>query len=98
MRRRGRPLRAGACGMPLEERVLLAIHLLRMRLNAQLTQREAARRSGIGEKTISSFESGVRTQGIRVSHLAKLCAVYETRLSAFFAEIETDAERHRRRM
>lgn len=94
--RRGRPQAPACTGLPLEQRVLFAIHLLRLRLHRDLTQHEAARRSGVGEKTISSFESGSRVSAIKVRDLAKLLSTYNTKLSTFFADIEAEAESSRR--
>lgn len=95
-RRGGRPVRACVTGLPMEQRVLFAIHLLRLRLRRSFTQKEAARRSGVGEKTISSFESGARASSIKVRDLAKLLDVYGIRLSTFFAAIEAEADAERR--
>jgi len=62
----------------------LVIRLRYVRHMQRLTQREAARRSGVGEKTISSFETGARIDAIKVVHLLKLLKAYGITPVAFF--------------
>jgi len=56
--------------------VLKLRELRRMRC---LTQREAALSSGIGEKTLSTFETGERIASMKLSQLLALLAVYDSR-------------------
>jgi transcriptional regulator with XRE-family HTH domain len=62
----------------------LVIRLRDIRHTQGLTQREVARRSGVGEKTISSFETGRRIDAIKVVHLLKLLKAYGFTPAAFF--------------
>jgi len=68
----------------------LVVKLRDLRTRAGLTQSEAAERSGIGMKTISSFESGSRIASIRLAQLEQLLAVYGVSLQQFFS---SDLER-----
>jgi transcriptional regulator with XRE-family HTH domain len=51
-----------------------------------LTQKEAAESSGVGEKTISSFESGQRTRSLKVSQLFQLLSAYSMTPAEFFGD------------
>ena len=62
------------------------IRLRELRARAGLTQEQAAARSGIGPKTISSFESGSRIDGMKISQLERLLAVYGATLAYFFSD------------
>ena len=58
-----------------------------------LTQKEVARRSGVGERTISSFETGDRIDSMKVIHLLRLLKVYGIAPAAFFRwSLETEYE------
>lgn len=57
-----------------------------LRRRAGLSQIEAAVASDVGEKTISSFESGARTIRIRVTQLLALLTAYGVTPAEFFAE------------
>jgi len=50
-----------------------------------LSQKDVARRSGVGEKTISSFETGQRIGTMKLSQLAKLLAIYGVTEEQFFS-------------
>jgi len=63
--------------------LVLALREARRRLG--LTQKEVARLSGVGAKTISSFESGSRVSSLKVSQLIKLLTVYGLTARQFFA-------------
>jgi transcriptional regulator with XRE-family HTH domain len=63
------------------DRVLKLRELRRLR---GLTQRAAARLSGIGAKTISSFETGERIDGMTVVQLEQLLTTYGVTLADFF--------------
>lgn len=49
-----------------------------------LSQKDVARLSGIGEKTISSFETGERIDSLKVSQLSTLLKVYGIAAEEFF--------------
>lgn len=52
-----------------------------------LTQPQAAQRSGVHVKTLSSFETGKRIESMKVVQLQKLCEAYGITLAQFFAEV-----------
>ncbi len=62
----------------------LVVMLRELRTMSGLTQREAARKSGVGEKTISSLETGERIGSMKVTTLRKLLAVYGVSEIEFF--------------
>ena len=62
----------------------LVLKLRELRHLRNLTQREVARRSGIGEKTLSSFETGDRITSMTLVQLQKLLAVYGVSECDFF--------------
>ena len=49
-----------------------------------LSQKDVARLSGVGEKTISSFETGERIGSMKLEQLKRLLAVYGMSQSEFF--------------
>ena len=49
-----------------------------------LSQKDVARLSGVGEKTISSFETGERIDSMKLEQLKRLLAVYGMSESEFF--------------
>lgn len=51
-----------------------------------LSQKDAARRSGVGEKTLSSFETGERIDTMKLSQLQALLAVYDVTEEDFFSD------------
>lgn len=63
----------------------LALKLTVMRQRAGLSQRQLARASGVGEKSISSFETGQRTHTLKVTQLDALVRSCGMTLSDFFA-------------
>lgn len=67
--------------MPGMDVVLKLRELRRMK---KLTQKDVAEKSGIGEKTISSFETGNRIGSLKVSQLERLLRVYGMAPSEFF--------------
>jgi transcriptional regulator with XRE-family HTH domain len=69
----------------------LALKLYKMRSSVEMTQRALAYASGVGEKTISSFENGSRTEAIRLEHLLKLTEACGMSVAEFL-EWEIDAE------
>ena len=62
----------------------LVLKLRELRRLRGLTQKEVARRSGIGEKTISSFETGDRIAALTLVQLQKLLTVYGVTECDFF--------------
>ncbi|MFZ2492859.1 MAG: helix-turn-helix domain-containing protein [Thermoanaerobaculia bacterium] len=62
----------------------LVLKLRELRRLRGLTQRVVARRSGIGEKTISSFETGDRIDAMTLVQLQKLLTVYGVTECDFF--------------
>lgn len=69
----------------------LVLKLRELRRWRGLTQKEVARRSGIGVKTISSFETGERIGSLKFEQLVRLLEVYETTLTEFFSrDLEKD--------
>lgn len=66
-------------------RVDLVLALREARRQRGLTQKDVALRSGVGAKTISSFETGDRASSMKISQLEKLLDVYGLTLAEFFA-------------
>jgi len=62
----------------------MALRLKLLRQRAHLTQPEAAARSGIGVKSISSFETGRRINSLKVSQLMDLLDCYDASTAEFF--------------
>jgi len=62
----------------------LVLKLREVRRLKGLSQKDAARLSGIGEKTISSFETGERVGSMKIAQLKKLLAVYDMTEAEFF--------------
>ncbi|HET8799056.1 MAG TPA: helix-turn-helix domain-containing protein, partial [Thermoanaerobaculia bacterium] len=50
-----------------------------------LSQKDVARLSGVGEKTISSFETGERIGSLKLTQLKRLLAVYGISEAEFFS-------------
>ena len=64
----------------------IVLKLRELRHLRGLSQKEAARRSGVGEKTLSSFETGGRIDTMKVSQLQALLAVYDVTEEDFFSD------------
>ena len=62
----------------------LVLKLREVRRLKGLSQKDAARLSGVGEKTISSFETGQRIGSLKLSQLRKLLTVYGMSEREFF--------------
>ena len=62
----------------------LVLKLRELRRMRRLTQRDVARLSGVGEKTISSFETGERIGSLKLAQLERLLAVYGLTQKEFF--------------
>ena len=69
----------------------LVLKLRELRRMRRLTQRDVARLSGIGVKTISSFETGDRIGSLKLAQLERLLAVYGLTPKEFFGRtVEKD--------
>lgn len=62
----------------------LVLKLREIRRLRGLSQKDVARLSGVGEKTISSFETGQRIGSLKLSQLRKLLSVYGLTENDFF--------------
>lgn len=67
----------------------IVIRLRDLRFDSKLTQKQVAELSGVGVKTISSFESGLRIESMKVVQLERIVAVYGISLAEFFTGIYT---------
>ena len=63
----------------------LVLKLRELRDLRGLSQKDVARLSGVGEKSISSFETGQRIGSLKLSQLAKLLAIYGATEEQFFS-------------
>ncbi|HEX9162533.1 MAG TPA: helix-turn-helix transcriptional regulator [Thermoanaerobaculia bacterium] len=80
----------------------LVLKLREIRRLRGLSQKDVARLSGVGEKTISSFETGQRIGSLKLSQLKNLLKVYGLTEADFFgcsverqiAPWELNAEEH----
>lgn len=80
----------------------LVLKLRELRDLRGLSQKDVARLSGVGEKTISSFETGQRVGSLKLSQLNKLLETYGVTLEQFFGRaieelFDPDAISHRSR-
>ena len=64
----------------------LVLKLRELRHLRGLSQKVAARLSGVGEKTLSSFETGERIDTMKLSQLRALLAVYDVTEQDFFSD------------
>jgi transcriptional regulator with XRE-family HTH domain len=62
----------------------LVLKLREIRRMRGLSQKDVARLSGVGEKTISSFETGNRIGSLKLAQLKRLLAVYGLTEAQFF--------------
>ena len=62
----------------------LVLKLREIRRLRGLSQKDVARLSGVGEKTISSFETGQRIGSLKLAQLKRLLAVYGLTEADFF--------------
>src|SRR5213595_1304972 len=62
----------------------LVLKLRELRRMRGLSQKDVAVLSGVGEKTISSFETGERIGSLKLAQLKRLLAVYGLTESEFF--------------
>jgi len=63
----------------------LVLKLREIRRMRGLSQKDVARLSGVGEKTISSFETGERIGSLKLSQLTRLLRVYGLTETEFFS-------------
>jgi transcriptional regulator with XRE-family HTH domain len=63
----------------------IVLKLRELRRLRGLHQKEVARLAGVGEKTISSFESGARVGSMKLSQLSKLLRIYDVTEEEFFS-------------
>jgi len=69
----------------------LVLKLREIRRIRGLSQKDVARLSGVGEKTISSFETGQRIGSLKISQLQRLLKTYGLTEAEFFgATIENE--------
>src|SRR5216684_2183457 len=69
----------------------IVLKLRELRRLHRLSQKEVALSAGIGEKTLSSFETGERLPSMKLVQLLSLLTVYETTPAEFFGgKVETD--------
>jgi len=69
----------------------LVLKLREIRRMRGLSQKQVAELSGVGEKTISSFETGQRIGSLKLEQLHALLKVYELTEAQFFgAKVETE--------
>lgn len=64
----------------------LVMKLRELRRSQGLSQGEVSKRSGVGLKTISSFETGERIDSLKLSQLRRILAVYGVSEREFFSE------------
>ena len=62
----------------------LVLKLREIRRMRGLSQKDVARISGVGEKTISSFETGERIGSLKLAQLRRLLSVYGITEAEFF--------------
>jgi len=63
----------------------LVLKLRELRDLRGLSQKDVARLSGVGEKTLSSFETGERIGSLKLSQLSKLLRIYGFTEEQFFS-------------
>lgn len=72
----------------------LVLKLRELRRLCGFSQKEVAKRSGVNEKTISSFETGTRIESLKLIQLQKLLRVYGVTEEEFWSsKFELDLER-----
>jgi transcriptional regulator with XRE-family HTH domain len=64
---------------------IVALKLRTLRLRVGIPQKELARLSGVGEKSISSFETSKRLSSLKLTQLRKLLRVYGLTEGDFFS-------------
>lgn len=64
----------------------IVLKLREVRRLRGLSQKEAAESSGVGWKTLSSFETGKRIDSMKLSQLLQLLSVYDMTPAEFFGD------------
>ncbi|MGH9458916.1 MAG: helix-turn-helix domain-containing protein [Thermoanaerobaculia bacterium] len=64
----------------------VVLRLRELRRLRGLSQKDVADRSGIGEKSISSFETGERIASMKLAQLERILHAYGVTLKEFFSE------------
>lgn len=64
----------------------LVLRLRELRRLSGLSQKEAGQSSGVGEKTLSSFETGDRVKSIKVVQLLAILNAYHATPAEFFGD------------
>jgi transcriptional regulator with XRE-family HTH domain len=64
----------------------LVLRLRELRRMSGLSQREVGQSSGVGEKTLSSFETGDRVKSIKVVQLLAILNAYHVTPAEFFGD------------
>lgn len=62
----------------------VVLKLRELRRLRGLTQKEVAELAGVGEKTVSSFETGDRISSIKLSQLLQMLSAYDITPAEFF--------------
>jgi transcriptional regulator with XRE-family HTH domain len=70
----------------LDEKADIVIRLRELRRLSGLSQKEVSLLSGVGEKTISSFETGCRIDTMKLGQLGRILKVYGVSESEFFGD------------
>jgi transcriptional regulator with XRE-family HTH domain len=63
----------------------IVLKLRELRRLRELSQKDVGRLSGVGEKTLSSFESGARINTMKLSQLRRVLRVYNVTEEEFFS-------------
>lgn len=64
----------------------IVLKLRELRRMKGLSQKDVAGRCGVGEKTLSSFETGERIDSLKLSQLREILRVYGVSESEFFSD------------
>jgi transcriptional regulator with XRE-family HTH domain len=63
----------------------IVLKLRELRRVRGLSQKDVGRLSGVGEKTVSSFETGARIDSLKISQLRRVLRVYNITEAEFFS-------------
>lgn len=75
---------------PVDRGIDVVLRLRELRRLKGLSQRDVAKLSGVGEKTISAFETGRKTDTMKLSQLRKIIGVYGLNEIEFFSLTDAD--------
>jgi transcriptional regulator with XRE-family HTH domain len=76
----------------------IGLRLRELRLWRGMSQRQVSRLTGLGVKTISSFETGERIGSMKVAQLERLLRAYQISELEFFAQGDTELQRMLRKL